>query len=443
MSNNLMRKQAIKVGKMVELPESWAVKQIKETMDLESGVWGKEDESGYPVLRSTNFTESGYIDFEEVTYRDIPDRKIDDKKLKKGDVLLEISGGGPKQPVGRVVFFDEKENKDYLFGNFVKRLRLKDKLSEENDPFYIFRFLERYYDIGQTETLQHQTTGIRNLDYRAYMSLPLPLPPFPEQKKIASILLSVDKSIEKTDEVIEETKELKKGLMKELLTKGIGHSEFKEVTALGQNYTIPKDWSLKELNEVLKVIRNGSSKKQNKQGQGLPVSRIETISDGTINYDKVGYVDLEPEDLKKHELEKGDVLFSHINSIAHIGKVAQYKADKKLYHGMNLLKLRFDNKIVTDQFMLHRLKSINAKHFYERYAKQAVNQASLNQKDVGLYTFPLPSLEEQKKIASIISLVESKIKKEEEYKAKLERLKKGLMQKLLTGEIRVNTEMEV
>ena len=104
MSNNLMRKQAIKVGKMVELPESWAVKQIKETMDLESGVWGKEDESGYPVLRSTNFTESGYIDFEEVTYRDIPDRKIDDKKLKKGDVLLEISGGGPKQPVGRVVF---------------------------------------------------------------------------------------------------------------------------------------------------------------------------------------------------------------------------------------------------------------------------------------------------------------------------------------------------
>ena len=56
---------------------------------------------------------------------------------------------------------------------------------------------------------------------------------------------------------------------------------------------------------------------------------------------------------------------------------------------------------------------------------------------------PVPPLEEQKKIASILSSVDAKLKKEEEYKAKLERLKKGLMQKLLTGEIRVNTEMEV
>jgi type I restriction enzyme S subunit len=207
---------------------------------------------------------------------------------------------------------------------------------------------------------------------------------------------------------------------------------YKEVKALGEKYIIPEEWSLKELSEVLTVIRNGSSKKQNKQGKGLPVSRIETIADGTINYDKIGYVDLESEDLKKHKLEKGDILFSHINSIAHIGKVAQYKADKKLYHGMNLLKLRFDNEKVTDQFMLHRLKSVNAKHFYERYAKQAVNQASLNQNDVGLYTFPLPPLPEQKKIASILSSVDRSIEKTDEVIEETKELKKGLMQELFT-----------
>jgi len=207
---------------------------------------------------------------------------------------------------------------------------------------------------------------------------------------------------------------------------------YKEVKALGEKYIIPEEWSLKELSEVLTVIRNGSSKKQNKQGKGLPVSRIETIADGTINYDKIGYVDLESEDLKKHKLEKGDILFSHINSIAHIGKVAQYKADKKLYHGMNLLKLRFDNEKVTDQFMLHRLKSVNAKHFYERYAKQAVNQASLNQNDVGLYTFPLPPLPEQKKISSILSSVDESIEKTDEVIEETKELKKGLMQELLT-----------
>jgi len=213
---------------------------------------------------------------------------------------------------------------------------------------------------------------------------------------------------------------------------------YKEITALGEEHIIPEEWNLTELNEVLTVIRNGSSKKQNKQGQGLPVSRIETIADGTINYDKVGYVDVEPEDLNKHELEKGDILFSHINSIAHIGKVAQYKADKKLYHGMNLLKLRFDNKKVTNQFMLYRLKSTNAKHFYERYAKQAVNQASLNQSDVGLYTFPLPSLSEQKKISSILSSVYKSIKKTDEVIEKTKELKKGLIQELFIKGIRHN-----
>ncbi len=207
---------------------------------------------------------------------------------------------------------------------------------------------------------------------------------------------------------------------------------YKEVKTLGKGYIIPEEWSLVELNEVLTVIRNGSSKKQNQQKQGLPVSRIETISDGSINHKKIGYLDVKPEELKKHKLQKGDILFSHINSVAHIGKVAQYEADKPLYHGMNLLKLRFDNQKVEDKFMLYRLKSTNAKQFYERYAKQAVNQASLNQNDVGLYSFPLPPKKEQKKIADILSTVDENIAKTEEVIEKTKELKKGLMQQLLT-----------
>lgn len=408
-----MVKEGYKETIVGEIPEEWNFNPLKEVCKFKNG-------------KSTDY----YSNLEEGKYciygSNGPIGSLNESNFEKGYIVGRVGA------VGEIHYIDEPV---WVSDNAIQ---VSIKKNKKVDRRYLFYWLKRR-NLGQFSTKSAQPL----LNQSTIKTIPIPFPTLPEQKKIASILSSVDKSIEKTDEVIEETKELKKGLMQELLTKGIGHSEFKEVKALGKKYTIPKNWSLKELNEVLKVIRNGSSKKQNKQGEGLPVSRIETIADGTINYDKVGYVDLKPEDLKKHKLEKGDILFSHINSISHIGKVAQYKADKKLYHGMNLLKLRFDNEIVTNQFMLHRLKSIKAKHFYERYAKQAVNQASLNQKDVGLYTFPVPPLKEQKKIASILSSVDAKIKKEEEYKAKLERLKKGLMQKLLTGEIRVNTEMEV
>jgi type I restriction enzyme S subunit len=445
MSNNLMRKEAIKVGKMVKLPESWAVKQIKETMDLESGVWGKEDESGYPVLRSTNFTKSGYIDFEEVTYRDIPDRKIDDKKLKKGDVLLEISGGGPKQPVGRVVFFDEKENEDYLFGNFVKRLRLKDKLSEENDPFYVFRFLERYYDIGQTETLQHQTTGIRNLDYRAYMSLPLPLPPLPEQKKIATILSSVDKSIEKTDEVIEETKELKKGLMQELLTKGIGHSEFKEVMLGPKKVTVPIKWNIYSMSEIIENTQLGTNLLGKEENKGIPLIKMGNLVKGGFNFDKLEKVksNSEVEEIEEYLLEEGDFLFNTRNTPELVGKSATWRNDlEKAIFNNNIMRIHF-NDFISSYYMSYYFESKIGWDSLKRIVSGTTSVAAIYKKDLLNAKVVIPSLEEQKKIASILSSVDNKIKKEEEYKSKLERLKKGLMQKLLTGEIRVNTEMEV
>ena len=206
---------------------------------------------------------------------------------------------------------------------------------------------------------------------------------------------------------------------------------YKEVKVGLKNRIIPKDWDMVELNEVLDLIRNGTSEKQNKNGEGKPVTRIETIADGVVNYDKLGYVDTE-KDLSKYNLKEGDILFSHINSVKHIGKIAQYNGEQTLYHGMNLLLLRLDDSIIYPKFALYRLKSYEAKAFFESYAKKAVNQASLNQTDVGLYSFPLPHYSEQKKIADILSSVDQAIEKTDEIIAKTQELKQGLMQELLT-----------
>jgi len=107
-----------------------------------------------------------------------------------------------------------------------------------------------------------------------------------------------------------------------------------------------------------------------------------------------------------------------------------------------LIRLRTNDKC-DSYYLNYYLNSYNAGSILDSIATRGASQANINAKNLKSVDVPTPPIQEQKKIASILSSVDAKIQKEEEYKVKLEQLKKGLMQKLLTGEIRVNTEMEV
>lgn len=152
--------------------------------------------------------------------------------------------------------------------------------------------------------------------------------------------------------------------MQQLLT---GKKRFKEFEGL--------EWKTVLLGEILKHIGNGLTY-DTQQTEGIKVTRIETISDGTINFEKVGYT-APSANVEKYRLKQGDILFSHINSLSHIGKVAYYDSNKPLYHGMNLLLLRA-NKRVEAKFLYYLLNSRLGKRLAGTYAKSAVNQASIN-----------------------------------------------------------------
>ncbi len=97
------------------------------------------------------------------------------------------------------------------------------------------------------------------------------------------------------------------------------------------------------ISEIAVLLRNGKSVRQSAGLSGLPITRIETIADGTINPAKVGFADLEASDCTDWLLQDGDILISHINSTKHLGKCAIYQGDPPaLVHGMNLLALRVD-----------------------------------------------------------------------------------------------------
>jgi len=152
-----------------------------------SGLWtGKKAPfEKATVIRNTNFTKDCKLDLTNVAILDVETRQLQTRKLIAGDLIVEKSGGGPNQPVGRVVYFNEPEGV-YSLSNFTSALRLKD--SSEALPRYLQHFLYYQYVSGVTETMQSNSTGIRNLNIHQFLDIKVPLPSLDEQRKIVENL---------------------------------------------------------------------------------------------------------------------------------------------------------------------------------------------------------------------------------------------------------------
>ncbi|WP_417718309.1 restriction endonuclease subunit S [Salipiger sp.] len=155
------------------------------------------------------------------------------------------------------------------------------------------------------------------------------------------------------------------------------------------------------LGDVLALVRNGLNCKQNKDGVGAAISRIETIATGEFNLERIGYSEISKQDREKFLLRRGDILFSHINSPPHIGKSAVLHEDADLIHGVNLLLFRPFEK-VDPYFLQLFLNTLYVSGYWRGMCKQSVNQASVNQKDIKKVPFSYPPLEEQQRIVAVL-----------------------------------------
>lgn len=134
-----------------------------------SGEWGNDPISANAVniIRTTNFTNSGSIDYSNIVKREVEKRHVDSKRLKYGDIIIEKSGGSPTQPVGRVVFFDKTENESiFLCNNFTTILRPKKDIF----PRFLFHALFNKHLLKDTVKYQNKTTGIINLKLDNYLN---------------------------------------------------------------------------------------------------------------------------------------------------------------------------------------------------------------------------------------------------------------------------------
>lgn len=412
------------LGKNLMIPNEWEINKLNDYIDVLSGYSFSSDKfnkegDGLPLIRIRDLQESEISTYFNGEY--------DEKYIiDRNDILIGMDGN----------FYVEKwDNNKALLNQRVCRVESK---SEELDQNYLYYRIKP--EIDKIHRITPATT-VKHLSIKDVKKTRIPFPPLSEQKKIASILSSVDKSIEKTDEVIEETKELKKGLMQELLTKGIGHSEFKVVRIANKTYKLPKEWNMKTMNEICEKVTDGTHDTPKTVNNGFPFITAKDITNGKLDFSNCSYITEKEHKkiMKRSKPEYGDILM--INIGATVGRVVSVDV-KQEFSIKNVALFKPTDKLIYNKFLFYMLKGIIVQNFLQIILQGGV-QPYLSLKVLRNLDIPIPSLEEQKKIASILSSVDAKIKKEEEYKAKLERLKKGLMQKLLTGEIRVNTEMEV
>ena len=153
-------------------------------------------------------------------------------------------------------------------------------------------------------------------------------------------------------------------------------------------------WEQRKLGDVVGITSGFMGDSLLSDGK-YHLTRIETIADGIVDENRVGYSNEKPDDM--YLLKHGDILYSNINSISHMGKVAKYQGNSPLYHGINLLRLQPENNINSD-FLLYLLNTEKCRNWAKTRANQAVSQASINQSLLTTQEIAISSFEEQKKI---------------------------------------------
>ncbi len=218
------------------------------------------------------------------------------------------------------------------------------------------------------------------------------------------------------------------------------------VPAEEQPYEVPENWVWVRLGSLLKEIKNGTTIKQDKSGNGFSVTRIESLQNQTIDLMRVGTI-LETEKIKETDWYKsGDITLSHINSIEHVGKTALITdAMLPLVHGMNLLRLRFFEIYTPDLFQLYS-QTYQYKNEIRSRINMAVNQVSINQKQLSSLEIPLPPLSEQQRI---VERIEELFAKLDEAKERLQEVadsfavrKAAILHKAFTGELTKQWRLE-
>ena len=423
------------------LPSEWQQVRLEDLGEVHAGSTPRRSESKYWGGDIPWLTPS------EVTGRankwvGKTDEYITDEGYDSTSVHLVPEGSllvTTRATIGEVVIADVPITTNQGFKNLV--------LGSDDIPlfyYYVLRFVA-----DEMERLASGST-FDEISKSDFVEIVVPRPSPEEQRRIADVLDTVDAAIQETDRVVEKQEQVKTGLHQDLLTRGLDANgqlrdperepeAFRE-TELG---LLPVEWSVRRFEELIdEGPQNGLYKPKSAYTDGehgFPIVRIDSFYGGKLTErDDLRRLELTKSERRKYGLEPDDILVNRVNSTGFIGKNAIVPSlDEPTVFESNIMRLKVDESQILPKYLNGLMNTPILLRQLQRRAKDAVAQSSINQQDVKGCLIPVPDLREQSLVVDRVETEEGVIDEERAYRAKLQSLKTGLMQDLLTGRVRV------
>jgi len=436
---NLTQENYLQLGPdKLNIPESWGKTKFGDIFTHQRGVSYSgdnyvEEGEGMVFLTLNAIAPGGGLKKNSLKHYD--DDISEKRKVKPGDILMantdlnqdgEIIGYPVKVP-------DFDLDQKLCFSHHLLKIEQQEELF--NEQFIEFLFSSNYIHSRMISFSCGST--VLNLNTNLLEKLELPVPEKAEQRRIASVLYNVDQAIQKTEEIIEQIQRVKKGLMQDLFTEGYySHEEFQEARIGPKKYRIPSGWTTEPIGDLGEVITGDtpSTDDEDNFGDKYPFVTPEDLKDNKYITDvRRGLTDKGMGETK--EIPENSVMMDCIGS--DLGKVAISK--RKLATNQQINSI-VPGEEFDPEFLYYSLQFISEilKAQAGATATPIVRKSSFS----ALELFK-PKKEEQEKIGSTLKALDDKTAQLREEKEQLQRLKKGLMQDLLTGEVRTSEDVEV
>lgn len=362
--------------------EGWIYKNFAEVFDLQMGKTPSRDNplywNGQNTWVSISDIQHKYIDSskENITDKAVSESNI--KIVKKGTVIMSF-----KLSVGRCTI----AAKDLFTNEAIMAFTpIKGGIVL---PDFVYYYLKGYKWIGANKAVMGMTLNKKSISTNVFA-----YPSLSEQQRIVSELDLLSNIIEKKKEQLKAYDQLAQSIFYDMF---------------GDPIENPKGWEVKKLGDCLSYIKNGANIKQTKEASGIPITRIETLSGGIFNRDRLGYANIfSTEKYSQYIMDDGDILMSHINSKTYIGRAVLYKKkdNELIIHGMNLLRLKVITSLLSSIYMCYFFKSDYFRDKVARIRKDAVNQSSMAISDLIKIHILLPPLFLQQSFAEKIEAIE-------------------------------------
>jgi len=422
-------------GKYEEIPENWMIIKLKDLIEFgNQGVNTAIDhveyvKKGYPLIKAGDIRENFDLDkTDQISTNSF--KKIPENQKPKFDDILYTNIGSQLGSAMRINF-----SEDIAIAWNVFLMRLNEKI----DSNFLVYFLNQ-------EKIRNHLRSIATQSTMPFIPKPtlfltsINLPPIREQQKITSILWNLDSLIQQTQKEIKQTLKFQNNLMQELFTKGISHTKFKKVKwFFGKEIEIPEEWEIVSLGKYMKIISGEYFEYNEFSESGIRVLKIDNVMYGRVDWENKTFLPVTY--MKSHKdliLTENDVVLALnrpiTNNMLKVAKLTKNDFPSILYQRVG--KVQFFNNEDKDFFYMF----FNSPVFKKILSRILIGSDQPYVKTTELLkqkiAFPQDPVE-RKIIAVSLFRINNKIQKQEEYKSHLENLKKGLMNKLLTGQIRV------